>query len=144
MTMEDQKELNEKYLELQVLEQQLKQVNQQLLNLDNQVLELQRIEENLGDLTKTKKNTELLVALGGGVFSKAELKDNKTVLMNVGANVVIEKDIPSSKEIISKQIDQIKDVAKQMEQEFQVLAMKNQVLQQDLQQLTAEMKEKTQ
>ena len=82
--MIDQKEINERYLELQVLEQQLKQVNQQLLNLDNQLLELQRIEENLNDLTKTKKNTEMLVALGGGVFSKAELKDNKSVLMNVG------------------------------------------------------------
>jgi len=97
MTMEDQKELNEKYLEMQILDQQLKQVNQQLLNLDNQTLELQRIEENLGDLKETKNGTELLVALGGGIFSRAELKDNKTVLMNVGANVVIEKDIPSSK-----------------------------------------------
>jgi len=144
MTMEDQKELNEKYLEMQILDQQLKQVNQQLLNLDNQTLELQRIEENLGDLKETKNGTELLVALGGGIFSRAELKDNKTVLMNVGANVVIEKDIPSSKEVISRQIDQIKDVATQMEQEFQMLAMKSQILQQDLQKLASEMKGKAQ
>jgi len=142
--MVDQKQLNEKYMELQIFEQQLKQVNQQLLNLDNQLLELQRIEENLGDLTETKKNTELLVALGGGVFSKTELTDNKTVLMNVGANIIIEKDIPSSKEVIGHQIDQIKTVMKQLEQEFQVLAANSQTIQQDLQKLSSEMKEKAQ
>ena len=141
---DDQREINEKYLELQILEQQLKQVNQQLLNLDNQLLELQRIEDNLDDLTKTKKNTEMLVALGGGVFSKAELKDNKTVLMNVGANIVVEKDIPSSKKIVSHQIEQMKDVVKQLEEEFQVLAINSQAVQQDLQKLASEMKEKKQ
>lgn len=142
--MEDQKQLNEKYMELQILEQQLKQVNQQLHNLDSQLLELQRIEDNLGDLSKTKKDTELLVALGGGVFSKAELKDNKTVLINVGSNIVVEKDIPSSKKIIGHQIGQIKDVAKQLEQEFQILAANSQAIQQDLQKVASEMKEKTQ
>lgn len=142
--MVDQKKLNEKYLEFQILDQQLKQVNQQLLNLDNQLLELQRIEDNLSDISKTKKNTELLVALGGGVFSKAELKENNTVLMNVGANIVIEKNIPSSKEIINHQIGQLKDAVKQLEQEFQVLAINCQAVQQDLQGLSSEMKEKTQ
>lgn len=142
--MADQQELNEKYMELQIIEQQLKQVNQQLLNLDSQLLELQRIEDNLGDITKTKKDTELLVALGGGVFSKAELKDNKTVLVNVGANIVVEKDVPSSKELISNQINQIKDVVKQLEQEFQILAANSQFLQQDLRKLASEIKEKTQ
>lgn len=142
--MTGQKELNEKYIELQIIEQQLKQVNQQLLNLDSQFLELQRIKDNLGDITKTKKNTELLVALGGGVFSKAELKDNKTVLVNVGANTVVEKDIPSSKELINNQINQVKDVVKQLEQEFQILAANSQFLQQDLRKLASEIKEKTQ
>lgn len=137
-------ELNEKYFELQILEQQLKQVSQQLISLNSQVLELQRIEDNLSDVARTKNDTEILVALGGGVFSKAELKDNHTVLMNVGANVVVEKDIPSSVEMIKHQVSQIKDVAKQMEQEFQILAMNSQVLQRDLQELVSEMKEKEQ
>lgn len=142
--MADQKELNEKYWEFQILEQKLKQVNQQLLNLDNQLLEFQRIGENLDDIKKTKKNTEILVNLGGGVFSKAELKDRNNVLMNVGANIIVEKGIPSSKEIINSQIDQIKDVAKQLEQEFQILAIDSQILQKDLQKLTSEIKEKAQ
>lgn len=142
--MADQKELNEKYFELQILEQQLKQVSQQLLSLDNQLLELQRINDNLDDIAKTKKDTEILVALGGGVFSKAELKDSNTVLMNVGANIIIEKDIASSKEVVNHQIGQINDVVKQLEQEFQILAMNSQVLQHDLQKLVSEMKEVTQ
>lgn len=142
--MADTKLINEKYLELQILEHQLKQVNQQILNLDNQLLELQRIGDNLDDLNKAKKDTELLVALGGGVFSKAELKDNKSVLMNVGANIVVEKDIPSSKRVISNQIGQIKDVVKQLEQEFQILAVNSQAVQQELQKLASEIKEKSQ
>ena len=143
--MANEKEINEKYLEFQMLDQQTKQINQQLLNLDNQLLELQRIEENLGDIKKTKKNTELLVALGGGVFSKAELKDDNKVLMNVGSNIVVEKDIASSKKIIGHQIDQIKNVLVQLEQEFQLLAANTQTIQEDLQKLSSsEMKEKAQ
>ena len=141
MIMADQKELNEKYFELQILEQQLKQVNQQLLGMDNQLLELQRIKENLDDIANTKKDTEMLVALGGGVFSKAELKDSSKVLMNVGSNIVIEKDIASSKVVVDHQMGQITEVIKQLEQEFQILAMNSQVLQQDLQKLIGEMKE---
>ncbi len=137
-------DVSEKYLELQMLEQQLKQVNQQIVNINAQVLELQRIESNLDDIAKTKGDTEILVSLGGGVLGKAELKDNQTVLMNVGANVVVEKDIPSSIEMIKHQIVQMKDVAMQMEQEFQILAMNSQVLQRDLQEMVSEMKEKEQ
>ena len=140
--MVDQKALNEKYLELQVLDQQVKQVNQQMINLDTQLLELQKLEENLDDLSQTKKDTEILVAFGGGVFSKAELKDNSTVLMNVGADIIVEKDIPSSKKVIRHQIDQIKDVLQQLEQEFNILAMNSQILQQDMQKLSSEIKEK--
>ncbi|MDP2906543.1 MAG: prefoldin subunit alpha [Nanoarchaeota archaeon] len=139
--MADQKELNEKYFELQILEQQLKQVNQQLLGMDNQLLELQRIKENLDDIAHTKKDTEMLVALGGGVFSKAELKDSSKVLMNVGSNIVVEKDIASSKVVVDHQMGQITEVIKQLEQEFQILAMNSQVLQQDLQKMIGEMKE---
>ncbi|MDP2908523.1 MAG: prefoldin subunit alpha [Nanoarchaeota archaeon] len=135
-------DVSEKYLELQMLEQQLKQVNQQIVNINAQVLELQRIEGNLDDIAKTKGDTEILVSLGGGVLGKAELKDNQTVLMNVGANVVVEKDIPSSIEMIKHQIVQMKDVAMQMEQEFQILAMNSQVLQRDLQEMVSEIKEK--
>ncbi|MBL7100895.1 MAG: prefoldin subunit alpha [Nanoarchaeota archaeon] len=142
--MTDKNELNQKYMEFQMLDQNLKQVNQQLLNLDNQLLELQGIEENLGELKKTKKNTEILVALGGGVFSKAELKENNTILMNVGANIIVEKDIPASKEVIGHQIDQIKDFMKQLEQEFQMLAANSQALQMDLQKAASDMKEEEQ
>ncbi|MBU4501862.1 MAG: prefoldin subunit alpha [Nanoarchaeota archaeon] len=136
--MADQKDMTNKYLELQMVEQQLKQVNQQLLTLDMQLAELQQLEENLDDLSKTKRDTEMLVALGGGVFSKAELKENKKVLMNVGADIIIEKDIPSSKKVISDQVNQIKEVVVQMEQEFQILAMNSQMLQQDIQKLSSE------
>lgn len=142
--MADQKELNEKYFELQILEQQLKQVNQQLLSMDNQILELQRIKDNLDDITKTKANTEILVALGGGVFSKAELKDNNMVLMNVGANIIVEKDVASSKEVINSQIGQVTDVIKQLEQEFQILAMNSQALQLDLQSIVDKIKKQEQ
>ncbi len=141
MIMADQKELNEKYFELQILEQQLKQVNQQLLGMDNQLLELQRIKENLDDIANTKKDTEMPVDLGRGEFLKVELKDRSRVRMNVGSNIVVEKDIASSKLVVDHQMGQIIEVIKQLEQEFQILAMNSQVLQQDLQKMIGEMKE---
>ncbi len=138
--MVDEESIRTKYMESQILEQQIKQINQQLINLNNQLVELQRISEVLDTLSKTKENSELLVAIGGGMFSKAELKDSNKVLVNVGADVILEKDIPSSKEIVLHQMEEIKKVIAELEQEFQILAANNQMIANDLQNLVSQMK----
>ncbi len=107
--MDDEKSklLQQRYIELQILEQQIKEVRQQEQILNQQLMELTKLKESLSDLEKTNKGKELLSQIGARVFLRAELKDNKNVLIGVGANVVVEKSVEEANKIITMQLEEI-------------------------------------
>lgn len=111
-------ELQEKYIELQILDQTIRQLQQQLSILDQQLFELQRLNESLDEISKVNPNSEILTPLGAGIFIKTQLKDNKEVFMNVGSNIVTKKTIEESKKIINEQLQKIKLTISEMEEEI--------------------------
>ena len=111
-------ELQEKYIELQILDQTIKQIQQQLSILDQQLFELQRLNENIEEISKVNLNSDILTPLGAGVFIKTQLKENQEVFMNVGSNVITKKTIAESKKIIDEELQKIKITILQMEQEI--------------------------
>jgi len=127
--------VREKYMEIKLLEQQFGQIKQQITNLELQLIELKRLNESLEDLSKVKKNSEILVPLGGGIFSKAELKDDKDFFMNVGANIVVKKSREEAKKILDKQIKELESIFVQTEEQLNGIALQLHVGQQELQSL---------
>ncbi|MCX6711989.1 MAG: prefoldin subunit alpha [Candidatus Woesearchaeota archaeon] len=111
-------ELQEKYIELQILDQTIRQIQQQLSILDQQLFELQRLNENLDEISKVNINSEILTPLGAGVFIKTQLKDNKDIFMNVGSNIITKKTVEESKNIINEQLQKIKLTISEMEEEI--------------------------
>src|SRR3989338_2449099 len=90
-----QKEMQEKYIELQLLDQQIKQMQKQIQLVEQQVMELSSVKQSLDEIKNIEKGTEVLAPLSSGIFAKAEIKDIDKLLVNVGADVVIEKDLSS-------------------------------------------------
>lgn len=113
--MTKEAELQKKYFEIQKKEQQIKQSQEQLANIANHIQELQKIETTLDEIEKTKSGTELLVPLGSGIFAKANLKDNKNLLVGVGAKVHVSKNLDETKKIINKQLKNMEDLALEVE-----------------------------
>jgi prefoldin alpha subunit len=111
-------ELQEKYVELQILDQTIRQIQQQLSILDQQLFELQRLNESLDEISKVNINSEILTPLGAGVFIKTQFKDNKEVFMNIGANIITKKTIAESKKIIDEELQKIKKIISEMEKEI--------------------------
>jgi prefoldin alpha subunit len=107
-------EIQNKYLELQMIGQQIKQVQQQIQALDNRLMELNIVEQSLDDLGEVKTGTEILVPISSGIFAKAELKDNKDLMVNVGANTVVKKTIPKTKDMLTEQTTEINKYKEQM------------------------------
>ncbi|MBW2999678.1 prefoldin subunit alpha [Candidatus Woesearchaeota archaeon] len=107
-------EIQNKYLELQMIGQQIKQVQQQIQALDNRLMELNVVEQSLDDLGEVKTGTEILVPISSGIFAKAELKDNKDLMVNVGANTVVKKTIPKTKDMLTEQTTEINKYKEQM------------------------------
>lgn len=116
---EKENKAQEVYMEFQVLEQRIKQLQQQLEAVTNHLMELNATGNSLEEFRKIKNEKEVFVPLSSGIFAKASVKDTSELLVNIGANVVVKKDIDSTKAIISNQIEEIKKIQKQMLNELE-------------------------
>jgi len=121
------------YVEFQLVDQQIKQLQQQLLILEQQAGELTNLSNNLEDLKKVKPKTKSFSNLGPGVFVESTLEDTKHVLMDIGAEVRVKKTIPDAQKIINKQTEEIAKVTKNVEEQIQKLIVHAQKIQKELQ-----------
>ncbi len=102
--MDNKEKLQEKYMELQILEQQLKQVQKQIQNIDAQIGEALSIQQQMADWKDVKEGNEILVPLFNGIFFKAKVDDPKSFVVNVGADSVATKNHEEASELIEKQV----------------------------------------
>ena len=136
--MKNQAKIQEKYLELKFLEQKINQVNEQILELEKQSLTFNLLSENLEDIQKTKTGEKIFVPLGSGLFIESQLKDNKEVLINIGSDVFIKKDISEARIFIKEQIGQIESTINIIDKTLQKLVLEGQKLQSELKELVYE------
>ena len=113
---ENGKKLQEKYMEFQILQQQIEQLSKYMEELDAKLEEFSLTKENIEGMEKVPQNAETLVSLAPGIFAQAEIKENKKFVINVGANVLVEKTIPQIAELLNKQIEEISQAQMQMDQ----------------------------
>ena len=111
---EKEKKAQEMYMQFQMLEQRIKQQQQQLESITSHLMELNATSSSLEEFGKISEGKEVFVPFSSGIFAKANIKDVSELLVNVGANVVVKKDISSTKSIIRNQIEEIKKIQKQM------------------------------
>ncbi len=96
-----------KILQFQLLQQQLQQISEQMEVLQQQQGELELSIEALQELEKAKPGNEFLAPIANGIFVRGELRDTSTLLVNVGADVAVEKNIPAVMELLEKQKQEI-------------------------------------
>ena len=101
-------------MEFQMIDKRIKQLQQQLELLTSQLIELNVTSSMLDDFKKIESGKSIFVPLSSGIFAKASITDTSEVLVNVGANIAVKKDIPSTKKIIQNQIEEMKKVQHQM------------------------------
>ncbi|MBS3112745.1 prefoldin subunit alpha [Candidatus Woesearchaeota archaeon] len=111
----------EKYLQLQMMSQQIKATQEQLISLDKQEQQLIDTLETLEVFKQSQINSEILTPVATGIFAKAELKNNTNLIVNVGANTAVEMNIEHTKELIFTQIEEVKKVHEQLSGDLQKL-----------------------
>jgi prefoldin alpha subunit len=134
--MTEETQLKEKYLELQMLDQSLNQLNQKRQTLENQMNEFEALKESLKDIKNSKKDSPMHSPLGSGVFIKSEIKDTDNVLVNIGSNIVIERTIEDSTKLVEEQIKELDKMLKQLEKEMEEGVTKSNKLNSELAELS--------
>ena len=137
MKNENNEVLKEKIYELYNLNNNLKAMNDQLKLFDEEFSELKRIKESLEDFQSSQEK-EAFNHLGGGIFVNVELKDRDKVLVNVGGNVLVYKDIKEAKKLIEEQALDIHDIIKKLDQEINTWATKVSSLEREVEDLNKE------
>ena len=111
-------DVKEKYLELQMLNSQLQQLQQQIRNADMQSAEMDKISFAIEEAKSIKKGQEMLVPLGQGIFIKAKAEDANLVIMSVGADVAVEKSLDDAIAIVKTQQGELSSIILEMKHEF--------------------------
>lgn len=105
--MENQENIEQKYMQFQTLQQQMQQVSEHLELLNQQNVELEISKNALEEIGKTEINSEILAPVANGIFLKANLKDNQKLVINVGSNTTVEKTVLEGIALLSVQKDEI-------------------------------------
>lgn len=120
----DAQKLQQKYIEMQIIDQQMKQMQKQIQLIEMQMSEITVTKEALNDLKDAKINSDILAPISSGIFVKAALADNKKLAVNVGSGTVVEKKIPEVIKIIEEQESEIKKTYDSLMAEMQKLGTK--------------------
>ncbi|MFC1768320.1 prefoldin subunit alpha [Nanoarchaeota archaeon] len=137
--MEKKEELQKKYVEMKLVEQQISNVQNHLKVMEQQMTELMSTISGLDDFQEIKDSSEILVPLQNGIFTKATLKKEQKLLINVGADVVVEKDIDGTSKLLKKQLEELKVAQEQMVEQFQQVVKYASNLEKEISELAADM-----
>jgi len=103
---------------MQLMQQEAEKIEQQIIELEKRRIELDVVLMSLDEI-KNQKKSDILVPVGSGVFAEGTLKEAKGVLVNVGSNIVVRKDIEDAKKSVKEQIDEIENIKDMLQKELQ-------------------------
>lgn len=106
--------MQQKYMEMQLLEQKIKQVQSQLHAITTQLFEIDATIGYVNEFKELKKGSETLVPLSNGIFFKTSLKENDTFIVNVGSGIAVNKTPEQLNEMLGKQKEELAEVQKRL------------------------------
>jgi prefoldin alpha subunit len=131
------RELEEKYMEFQVLEQQLKNLQGNLQNIESQIIEIKSMQQAVSGLESIKPGSDILVPVANGMFARGTLKDSGSILVNVGGNIVVDKTLQEAIQLLGRQAEEISGIRQQFLAELSKVESKMHSIEAQLQKLVS-------
>jgi prefoldin alpha subunit len=139
--MKPEESLQKMYVEFQMINQQIKQLEKQSTALNNQLMELLSTDQSLDEMDKVNENSEILVPLSTGIYARAQLKHSNSFIVNIGANVAMDKDLNATKGVIQEQVMEIRKLQESLMNELQVHTQKSSSLELEMNKLASTIKQ---
>ncbi len=127
--MED---VQEKYYLLQQLQAESEAIQRKIIELEIIDSQLEKTIESLEYFNSLDDNVEALMNLGGGVFAYVDVKNAKKMLVDVGAGVVVEREVKEAIEFLKKKREAIQRDITQLETLLQQILERMRTIQADL------------
>ena len=130
--------IQQNYYEMQVINSHLEQIEKDLDKIEEQILEVNVILQSLEDIKNTEEGNETLMPLSNGIFVKAKISKSDKLIVNVGQNVLVEKSIDETKEIILKQLTELEQYKDLLNNEMNKLSEKALLIEKESDQIAGE------
>ena len=130
-----QKDLQQKYVELQMLNQQIKQVHEQFMFLQQQLNELTNLELSVNNMKDSKKDAEMFSSLGPGIFLSSKLSNSTSVIVNIGAGILVEKSLPDALALIKSQTKNVQESLEAIKEQLNTAVNYSQKLESEMNEL---------
>jgi len=120
---------------------QLESIENQYNYLQAAIMDYQKAKITVEKLAETKSGNEILIPIGGGVFTYANVKKPSKVLTDIGSGIVIEKTPKDALLVMDKRIkglqenlDSLNTMSQQIQDQMQEISKKaQQIYEQSLQ-----------
>ena len=104
---------------LQYFESYSKDIQMQIDALNNFSLDVQRSKATLLNIKNEENMDETLVNLGSGIMIKVKPLDKDKVYYNVGANVIVTKNLDEAQKDLDKRLEEIQTKASALSDQLQ-------------------------
>lgn len=135
MTKEKMKEA---YVMISMIEQEMKNVTQQVQELNSKLIELEYIKISLDVFSQLKPGQEVLAPFANGIFIRTELKNSSELVVNVGSGTVVTKDVSQTKVLLDRQVAEIASFREELIGQLQALSEKSSEVEAELKKLIKE------
>lgn len=129
-----EKEIQQEYFKLQMLDSQMKELEKNISILEEQVLQLQDLKENIGKINNLKQGSKMHSPISPGIYVESELLNSKNILVNVGANIFIKKDILGAQDTVYERIKYVQKIIQNLVKDLEELSIQSRESQEKLQQ----------
>jgi prefoldin alpha subunit len=113
MSEEINRELQEKLLILQQLQGEAETVQRRIFEIDVLESEIDKTIETLEYFESLDDSVDALMNLGSGVFAYVDVKESKKMLVDVGAGVIVEREVKDVLEILRKRKEKVQESKEQ-------------------------------
>ncbi|MBU0530739.1 MAG: prefoldin subunit alpha [Candidatus Aenigmatarchaeota archaeon] len=119
----DQK-TQEKLMMYQILHRQLEQINEQAMLVERKEMEIAISKEALEELNNIKEGNETLIPIGGETFTFGKVKDPKKTLVNIGAGILVEKNVKDAIAMLDEKTVEINRIKEKLQKDSTTLTEK--------------------
>ncbi len=109
MEADKQQKLQRILIEADNYKKQIDSLSRQMQIIENMRMDTLSTQEAISSLKENKIGKEILVPVGSNSFVRAELRDNKKVIVDIGAGISVEKTIEDAREILESRDKELED-----------------------------------
>ena len=135
---EQKEEMQQKFVLYQLLQSRAEELKKQIELLGSKNTEIETTKYALEELSKAKKDNDILIPLGSGIYTSGKLSFE--ILTDIGAGVMTIKDFESAKLMVEEKGTELEKIAATLQEEILHIVTKMNELVPELQKAIEEQK----